>query len=157
MHRSNKAFSLTEIVVVILIFGVGIGLFHTVFVNNWSAYEDRIRRANLWSEANRFFELLSIDARNAQLVNIALIGNAKTVSLTNAVAPNALTTYSILNNGNLIRAQNNDVRVLSTHAVFANSDFTQNGRNLRVNLELQDSVFTRDIHISAETEILLRN
>ncbi len=157
MHRSNKAFSLTEIVVVILIFGVGIGLFHTVFVNNWSAYEDRIRRANLWSEANRFFELLSIDARNARLINIALIGNAKTVSLTSAVAGNPVTTYSITNNGNLNRAQNNQVQVLSTHIDFANSNFTQNGQNLIINLQLQDSVFTRNIRITAETEILLRN
>ncbi len=157
MLRANKAFTLTEVVVAILIFGIGIGLFHSVFVNNWSAYEDRIRRANLWSEANQCFEQLSIDTRNARLINIAITATTKTLSLTSAVAPSLVTTYLITNTGNLNRIHNSEVQVFSTHAVFANSNFTQNGQNLIVDLELQDSIFTRDIHIRASTEVLLRN
>lgn len=157
MSRSKRGFTLTEIVAVLAIITVGIGLLHSVFVTNWSAYEDRIKRANLWSQAGRCFEQMSIDARNASRINIINTLGTKTVSLTNPAATNPVTTYEIKDTGILSRTHNNTVEVISTNTVFANSGFQQNGPNLAVTLELQDSVFNRNITITAETEVLLRN
>lgn len=156
MLRSNKGFSLTEIVVVILIFGVGVGLFNTVFINNWRAYEDRIARANLWTEANQFFEAMSVEGRNARIITVTTTANAKTVDFTN-VASNAITTFVITDTGELRRIQNAETRIFGTHANFAQSNFTRNNRSLVVALHLQEIVLKHTVNILASIEILPRN
>lgn len=156
MLCSKKGFSLTEIVVVVLIFGIGIGLFNTVFINNWSAYEDRIERANLWSEANQFFEAMSVEGRNAQLIAVTTTGNAKTAVFTNA-ATNTLTTFVITDTGELRRLKNAEIKIFGKHANFAQSNFTRNNRALIVELQLQEVVLNHPVNIFASTEILPRN
>ncbi len=156
MFHSNKGFSLTEIVVVVLIFGVGIGLFNMVFINNWSAYEDRIGRANLWTEANQFFEAMSVEGRNAKLITVTTTTNAKTTEFTN-VASDAITTFTITDTGELRRVKNAETKIFGTHAVFAQSSFTRNNRGLIVELQLQQGVLQHTINIFASIEILPRN
>lgn len=156
MSAGRKGFTLTELVVTLLVVAVGVGLFSSVFINNWSAYEDRIRRANLWSEANQFFEQMSVEGRNARLIDVTVVANAKNAAFTNA-ADNSVTTFTITDTGILTSTKGAAVKTFSTHAVFANSNFTKNGKDLIVDLQLKESVFSRDIHINASTEILPRN
>ena len=156
MRQSNSGFTLTEILVVIVLFGVGIGLFNTIFINNWNAYEDRIKRANLWTEANQFFEQMSIEGRNAKLISVTITANAKIADFTNA-ASDAITSFIITNTGELRRVKNAETKIFGTHADFAQSYFTENGKDLAVELRLEEIALTHTIHITAAIQVLARN
>lgn len=157
MCRANKGFTLTEIVVVVLIFGIGVGLFNTIFINNWSAYEDRIARANLWNQANQFLEELSLEARNSKTIEVTATASNKSIILTNAGDDSVVTTFTLTDTGTLSRLKNETTKVFSTQAVFSKSAFTKGTKNLNVDLQLSDTVLGRIIHINASTEVLLRN
>ncbi len=157
MIRAKKGFTLTEIVVVVLIFGVSVGLFNTIFINNWSAYEDRIARANLWNQANQFFEDLSLEARNSKTIEVTTTATNKSIILTNAGDDPIVTTFTLTDTGTLSRLKSATTKTFSTQAVFLKSAFTKNTKNLNVDLQLSDTVLGRAIHINASTEVLLRN
>ncbi len=157
MPKSNKGFTLTEILVVVLIFGVGVGLFNTIFINNWAAYEDRIARANLWNQANQFFEQLSFEARNASKVDLVITDSKKAVLLTNAGDDPTITSFILSNDGNLSQVKSDLTKIISTHVVFLKSNFKKSDKSLIVDLQLVDSVFGRNIHLAASTEVFLRN
>ncbi|MCB9771853.1 MAG: prepilin-type N-terminal cleavage/methylation domain-containing protein [Candidatus Omnitrophica bacterium] len=156
MQRNKHAFTLTELVVVLAIFSVFIGLFSTVFVHNWGAYEERIKRANLWGEANQCFEQMSLDGRNARLINVATTGTDKTATFYSGSGGTDI-VYTIANTGQVSRTQDNTVKIFTTHADFANSSFTKNGKNLIVNFRLLETIFTRTLHVDMTMEILPRN
>ena len=94
MRRTRHGFSMTEIVVSLLVIGVGIGLFNSVFVGNWGVFEDRIKRANLATEASQLFEQMSIDGRNSRMIAVTATAISISAAFTNAV-DNSVVTYSI--------------------------------------------------------------
>jgi len=156
MRRAQHGFTMTEIVVTLLIIGVGIGLFSSVFISNWGALEDRIKRANLATEASQLFEQMSIDGRNSRSIDVTATAISISGAFTNAV-DNSVVTYSISDTGTITRAKGATIKIFSTHGVLADSNFTKNGKNLLINLRLKDDVFMRPIHITTSIEILPRN
>ncbi len=159
MLRNQRGFTLTEIILVLVIFAIGFGLFNSVFINNWFAYEDRIKRANLWSEANLFFEDMSFEGRNSRLIEIANGPDSKTVTFTSTDSPPVLTVFTLTSAGTMSRARGNMSKDYGTHADFAACDFSFgiDRKDVLVNLKLKDTIFTRDIHITTSTEIMARN
>ena len=149
-------FTLTEIMAALLITGVGVGLFGTVFVNNWSAYEERIRRANMWSEATQLFESMSTVGRNSRVINVTRTPAVVSATFMNA-DPTIITTFTIAADGTVSRVLGADIKIFSTRAVLADSDFTKNGKDLIVDLVLRDTIFVRNINITAATEVSPRN
>jgi len=156
MRRTRHGFSMTEIVVSLLVIGVGIGLFNSVFVGNWGVFEDRIKRANLATEASQLFEQMSIDGRNSRMIAVTATAISISAAFTNAV-DNSVVTYSISDTGTISRTKGAAVKIFSTHGVLADSNFTKNGKNLLIVLRLKDDVFMRPIHMTISTEILPRN
>jgi prepilin-type N-terminal cleavage/methylation domain-containing protein len=155
--KGAKGFTLTEIIVTVLLVGVGVGLFNGVFVNNWSAYEDRIKRANFSSEITQLFEAMSIEGRNSRLIDLTNTASEKTAVFTNAADSTKVTTFKITDTGSITSTRGVTVKTFSTHADFANCTFTKNGKGLVVDLKLKDNLFNRDITTTASIEILPRN
>ena len=54
--RSGDAFTLMELLVVIVLLGVISGVVHLVFVTNWISNQDHIARVDLWQEVNEIME-----------------------------------------------------------------------------------------------------
>lgn len=158
MRPKSKGFTLTEVLVTLIIFGIGMAMFNTIFVTNWVAYEDRIKRADLWGEINQVFEQMTFDGRNSRQFAVTNNAASKSVAFTNAV-DNTITTYTIQNDGTITRTSGTDTRMISSHAVFGDSNFASSADNkgLKADLTLSDNVIVRNINVRSTTEIALRN
>ncbi len=157
MRNSKKAFSLVELLAVLMITGIGVTLFSVVFINNWFAYEDRINRANLLNETNQIIDQMSFEGRNSKQVEIANGADKTTVTYYSAL-DNSLIIFELHSDGTVTLTKSGKTRTLTTHLDFANSSLTQlNGEDVTVNLTLKDMAGTRDIHVTAGSEILIRN
>ena len=161
MRCSRKGFSLVELLAVLMITGIGATLFSVVFVNNWFAYEDRINRANLLNESNQIIDQMSFEGRNAKLVDVVTGADKTTVTYTNAV-DSSLVLFELHTDGTLTMTKNKNTRNLTTHLDYVNSSIVQEGATnfnfkLIVSLALKDGAGTRDIHVTAGSEIYLRN
>ncbi len=155
----REAFTLVELLTVIVILGVMIVTFHLVFVTNWVTSLDRVTRATLWQESNAAMESLTRDGRQSRQMDVAEDADAGTKTAVILDAQSQLVaTYVMDNQGKLQRSDvAGNLSILSDHVDFANSKFEKMGRTLRVNLALKDDVFSRVIHVSTSTEIFPRN
>ena len=155
-RHPNKAFTLMEILVVLVISIVGIGLFHRVFVVNWNAYQNRITQADLWQESNAIVEAITLDGRSARRVNIVDGGTAKEAQLMD-IDDNLIATYRMENNGDFEVQKDGGVRTFSRNLDFINSSFTETGGALRLDLALQQETFIYPIKVITSVEIYPRN
>ena len=77
----KKAFTLVELLVVLIVIGVTAGLVYSVFVSNNSAINNYMTRADLWYEADQIIDNATIEARHASAFSI--INNNKRVLFQN--------------------------------------------------------------------------
>ena len=155
----RRAFSLVELLTVIVIVGVMIVTFDLVFVTNWTASLDRISRATLWQESSAVMESLTRDGRQSRQMDISedsSMGTKTAVILDTLGQP--IATYVINDKGKLQRSdQLGNISVLTEHLDFANSRFEKIGRTLRITLALRDQVFSQLVRVDTSTEIYPRN
>ena len=159
IKTNKKAFTLVEIMVVVLIIGVLGGVLYTIFFTNWFAFEDRIARANLWSEADVIFETMSSEARNMRQIDVFSDTNSKSAFFRYDLNLNKVpvATYTINNNGQMTVNRGSGNVVLTDHLDFTKSSFVKVGSALKVTLVLKDQLIPRTIAISTSTEIFPRN
>lgn len=153
--KNQKAFTLVEIIVVVLIIGVLGGVLYTIFFTNWFAFEDRIARANLWSEVDVIFETISSEARNQDQITVNGNPCGSVAILAGGSAQPII--YTMNNNGDLTVNRGAGDIVLTNHLDFANSSFCAEGEALRINLTLEDQLITRRVEIRTSTEVFPRN
>lgn len=154
---TNTGFTLMETITVLMIIGVLGSVFYTVFVTNWFAFEDRIARANLWHEANEIVETMTADGRSAQMIDVFTDGAGNKSAVLSDSLDQTLVTYLITAEGRFQMNKNGVVKTLSEHINPNQSDFTKEGRGLRVQLAMSELIFKRTITIGTSTEIFPRN
>lgn len=151
----KKSFTLTEIVTVLVVIGIGLSLFYSVFLLNWSSLDREVARINLWQDANKVIDRISFEGRVAR--NISFI-NSKSVTFSFLEVATAPVTYTITPGGEFQRSQGVATSTLSQNIDYANSLFeVTTGGSLEVTLTLQEDVFGKRIEVKTYTEILPRN
>lgn len=155
--KGRTAFSLMEIVTVLVIVGVSIPLFYTVFVTNWLAFQDRIIRADLWMDADMIIDAIAKDLRSAKSFDVSSDNGDQVLTITDLNG--ASTVYAMRASGifEYQRPASPGFSVLSRHIFMPNSFMQKSGDTLQVNLVLEDNLFFRDIRIETSTEIYPRN
>lgn len=159
MLRSNKGFSLFEIITVVLITGLGMTLFSVVFVNNWTAYEDRINHANLMNEANQILDEMSYEARKSKQIDLVQTGTTKTITFFSGL-DNTTSVVVMRDDGTVTLTRGGTTKTMTTHLDFAGTEIIRDatvGRNLQINLDLKDFAGTREFHVRTATEVQPRN
>lgn len=154
---NSKGFTLVEMLTVLVILFVLGGVFYTVFVTNWFAFEDRIARTNLWQEANEIIETITADGRFAQTIDVFTDGSGNKSAILNDSLNQPVATYLITADGRFQINKNGVIKTLSGHINPIESVFTKQGRGLRVELDLEDLIFKRTINVNTSTEIFPRN
>lgn len=155
--NNNKGFTLIEILTVLVIFMVLGGVFYTVFVTNWFAFEDRIVRSNLWHEANEIVETITADGRFAQTIDVFTDGTGNKSAVLNDSLNQPVATYLITADGRFQINKSGVVKTLSDNLNAVQSGFIKQGRGLRVQLALEELILKRVIHVGTSTEIFPRN
>ncbi|MGE0268221.1 MAG: type II secretion system protein [Candidatus Omnitrophota bacterium] len=153
----QRGFTLIEMLTVLVILMILGGVFYTVFVTNWSAFEDRIARTNLWQEANEIIETMTADGRFAQTIDVFSDGSGNKSAVLNDSFNQPVATYLITSDGRFQINKNGVIKTLSGHINPGQSVFTKQGRGLRVELGLEDVIFKRTINVDTSTEIFPRN
>ncbi len=140
---NRKAFTLVELITVVVIIGIGIGFFYATFLNNWRALEDQDAQRNLWQDMNLISETITADARRANAVLVAANGlSAQFIFPASSGLVNV--TYSI-NGLNLLKIQGASNVILSRNveldppAPAPDSLFVGTSNALRLDLTLSDS------------------
>lgn len=151
---SRRGFTLIEILAALLVSGVFISIFASVFINNWRVFEERMAQANLWFEANQIVDILSREVRHSRQIDISNSG--KTATIYNAI-DSSVSTYSIKSEGTFEYVLGGVTRTVSDNLDFALSSFSLNGRNLIVRLTLRDDALDKKVSVTSESEILPRN
>lgn len=162
--RAVKGFTLVEIVTVLVIIGIGMTLFYSVFFLNWFAVNSYIARADLWQEMDAAIDQISLDARLANDIVLTQSGTQKNVNFleTDPVTRSSknLSEYLLDSSGKLQvrRGTATLPSLISDHVNFAKSSFTlPSFRDLKVDLTLNDDVLGKTIEINSSTEIYRRN
>lgn len=158
---NRKAFTLVELLVVMVIIAVILGGLFRFFIANWFAYEDRMVRADLWHEANEIIEIMTRDGRVAKTIQATDDAAVKSV-LMRDISDNIIAVYSLTPDGQIQMDRGGDadkLKILSRNLDFDGSEFSQDGidRALKVNLRLETELFLRTVRIETSTEIFPRN
>lgn len=156
MLRSPKGVSLFEVLIVVLLTGLGMALFSTVFVNNWFAYENRIVHANLMNEANTVLDTMTAEGRLSRQIDLGGSASQRTATFYSGL-DGSTSVLTLFNDGRVTFAKSGATKTLTTHLDLANSSLTSNARSLQVRLALTDIAGTRPVRVSGETEVLPRN
>ncbi|MCK5215515.1 MAG: type II secretion system protein [Candidatus Omnitrophica bacterium] len=155
-RKSNSGLTFVEILVVLVVFGIAIALFQTVFATNMSAFDEHIIRANLWQEANELFERLTTDARLASDIIMPDPNGSSTAQLLDPEG-NLIGNYSIMNDGRVLFDTGSNTVTMCENVDADKSVFKRNGRALVVDLVLTQGSLSRPVTISVTTEIFPRN
>lgn len=143
-------------VTVLAIVGIAGGLFYTVFILNWKAFDNYIAQADLGQELDLVLDKVAVDGRFAKNNEVAGDESAKSVSFTDPDG-NVLGVYTIKNTGEFVVNRGGDDFVLSSKVDFAKSDLVETGRSIVLILALKDEVFGRPVTLSSAVEIYPRN
>ena len=145
-----------EVLFVLAILGIFLGMFYTTWIMNWSSFEEHTLRSDLWQDANKILETMSLDGRAAAQIDVQDLNKTAVFRDTTGAI---FMTYRITNNGEMQRQQNGAavVEKLSAFVNFNNSLFEKKGKALQTKLVLSDSVFGRPVDVLASTEIYPRN
>ncbi len=154
--RKKCGVTLIEIITVLVIVGILAGVVYTVWFTNWFALEDRIARVSMWEEANVIVETLTSDARYAR--DISITGGNKIATLTDSLG-NMIATYTITPAGKFqVNAGAGSItQDLSSQINYIDSQFTPQGRGMRLDLAFEHDLPTRTINVETATEIFPRN
>lgn len=149
-------FTLVELITVLVIIGIGIGLFYAVLFVNWNAYETHLTLIDLQMDADTIIEMISFDGKYARQITVS--GNWKSVTFQfpDPAAEPAI-TYSFIMPNQLQKTVSSNTAVISSYVVFADSSFRPLGNLLEVNLVLADAVFGKKVRLRDTTQIFPRN
>ena len=157
--KTLNGFTMTEVIMTLVIVSILGGVFYTMLITNWSSYEELMARAQLLNEANDIVEQISQEGRFTKTIDVVqdFASGIQTATLID-YQDQAIATYTMSSNGTLeiARPQANTV-VLTNNLDFDNSAFTKNGKSLRMDLALIDDALMRKVSISTNTEIYPRN
>lgn len=158
VNRGKKnGFTFVEILVVVIIVAISIVFYKTVFLSNWSAFDERLIRDNLWQESNVIIETITNDARKAHQINIDQEQGDQSAVLIGR-DNNTIATYIIKMDGSLLIINDaGAVITLSEHVDVVKSSFAKQGNALYVTLSLKDQLFNKEVVIQTTSEIYPRN
>lgn len=154
-QRKSRAFTLFEVMTVLVIVGVlSVTLYNILFLNN-SAVTNYITRMELWQDIDHIIDRMTDDIRAAHQISVS--ADSRSVSFFDQ--NNALiSSYAILANGQCQRTGANGVTSLSPYLDHANSSFANVGpSSLSINLTLREHSLTGDVVASTSTEVFARN
>lgn len=149
-----RSFTLVELITVLVIVGIGTGLFYSVLFVNWSSYEKQLSLIDLQMEADLIMEMISTDVKAAQLFTVS--GDNKSVVLF-FPAGGSTVTYSLMNNGRMQKTSLGNTNILSENIDYINSSFNRAGDALEVNLTFNERIFGRRVELGTSTQIVPRN
>lgn len=167
-YRNNFAFSLTEMLTVVVMIAIMGGVIFTVFVTNWEALEDQISRTDMWHEANEIVETMTFDGRVAKLITVGNDAGGNQVADIFDRNDTLIASYKMAPDGRFFIERNGTTKVLSNRIDFTNSRFIKGavtidgvsfdtGDSIWVQLTLTDALIRRNISINTTTEIFPRN
>ncbi len=158
MATNPRGTSLVEVLMAVIIFGICVGIFYSVFYLNWQAFDRYIAKADFSQELDRIVDSIALDARFAQRIEVpaTAAGEDKTATM---MAPDgtAVATYSMMNDGRMMLSRQGVVSLLTDKLDFPVSDFDQDGNAVTVKVGLIDQLFGRTVTLDAATEIYPRN
>lgn len=161
LKKNKNAFTLIELMTSIMILGISIVLFNTIFVSSWISFEERVLRSKLWQETNDIIERITYDARDAYSVELVEDEDSSLIKLYDKDST-LISSYLINSQGTVQISKSEEdeqYTIISESIDFLDSDFNveAGATTLYVKLTLQDYVFTRLIEVETSTEIFLRN
>lgn len=152
MHR--RGFTLVEMVTAVAVVGIGIGIFYTVFLQNWWAFDDQFSRINLWQDANEIARLITDDVRASSRLAVTTNEDVKTATL---ILPDGSSiVYSMNREEVLQRTKGGTTSILSQNVDFQESSFIAAQNSLKLTLTLWDTVFGRRVEVSTSTQVFPR-
>ncbi|MBP7217245.1 MAG: prepilin-type N-terminal cleavage/methylation domain-containing protein [Candidatus Omnitrophica bacterium] len=156
----RRAFSLFELVVVIIIIGIGIAMFYSTLLTNWAAYEKRVSDIDLQMEGDRIVEFISNDAKSAREIRVTPDGKQVTLCYSSDCA--TATIFRITGADRVERSTDGGATYteISRYLNTNRSIFSMVGNRLNrleVNLLLRDIVFGETVNLTVTTQIFPRN
>lgn len=149
----KKAFTLIELIVVVLILGIGTAMFYSVLSMNWIASEQHITRSDIWQELNTIVETANADGRKSNAMTVS--NPFSLVFLDNNGA--VIATYTITAGGLIQRDTGAGPVTLSEKVDQTNSSFVTSGRSVIMTLVLQGDVMGDPVQARTSVEIFPRN
>jgi len=150
--KSLQGFTLIEIITVVAIIGIGAGLFYSLFLMGWSAFDSELTRVNLWQELTEIIQQVSFDARAAQSMNFV-----DDKEITFSFFDGNSTTYKITLDGEFQQIRGGNTTVFSYNVAYNNSSFGRVGDSLKMNLTLVERTLRGEVVARTSTKICPRN
>lgn len=161
--HSVKAFTLVEILVVVVVLTVLAAAVHSLFIGGWKGLDDSMIRSQLRLDSNLIAERLTDDGRGARRAVSVSTAEEKRLTLFD-LNDEVLAEYAVIRTGDrglgILQVgddSGDDPRVLSGQVNFADTDFVLSGRFLQMNLALAQNTFDRSIGLTTSIEVYFRN
>ena len=150
--------TLVETVVVVLVSSILISALGTLMIVNWTALDERMRRANLAQSLNEITLSMTDHGRIAKEINVTDNGDGTFAIVMSDSSAGLISRYeTTLGNELQLTVPDGGPFVLTDKLNLTGTNFAKNGRLLRVELALQDALFTRLINVDTATDIYPRN
>jgi len=154
--KSTRGFSLVEMLCSVIILGILVAVFYSVFLSNWKVMEEYSTRAALWQDMDVIIDQFTDNARQASSFEVSVDKKEARFFNRGVLA----LTYNLRANGSCdVTPTGGAATTLTDRVDFTRSTFdnTNEGRSLVINLALTDQVFERGVTIETSTEIYPRN
>ncbi|MCM8827455.1 MAG: hypothetical protein NC904_08090 [Candidatus Omnitrophica bacterium] len=152
----KKSFTLVEIITVLVIVGISIGLFYSVFYVNLVSLDKETTSLNLWEESKEIVEKISFDGKICGRIELISEKEIAFIFLDHSEV-----RYIFSEDGQLIRKTLGDMGenvIISSNINYDGSKFDlDNDRVLILELTLEEDVLGKPVTVSTSTQIMLRN
>ncbi len=153
--KCERGVTLVELMTVMVILGVSIGMFYSVWMSNWRTFDHHNAIADLWHDANQISQQMSMDGRVAGKITVAL--DQKSVDFENALGA-IYVNYQMTSTGDFIITRGAAATTITDRIDYANSRFIQQGSSLQAELRLVDEqVIGGEVVIEPRMEVFPRN
>lgn len=151
---SSAGFTLFEMICSMVIIGIMVGVFYSVFLSNWSVMENYSTRAYMWQDMDALIDSVSVDAREAARIDVS--ADQKTAVFFDQ-DNKPLVTYVMGADKSFVKKRSGVDQALTAMLVYDQSSFLKRGRSVIVRVSMGEDVFNRGVGIATSTEIYPRN
>ncbi len=150
----KRGFSLVELLIVLIIIGIGIAMFYSTLYVNWTSFEKQVSSIDLQMEADKISEVISDDGRYAKTFSVLSGGKQAHFEF-----PDSTTVdYFLTPQGQIQRSLNGAAAYnVSEFVDYNNSLFKMSNSCLVGDIALSDIVFGQKTQLSFSVQVFPRN
>ena len=151
--RVRRGFTLWEVMVVLAIMAIGMGIFYTTLMINWTSFEKNLSYMELQLDADIVLEMMSADVRYAKGFVVGITQKDMTLTFPD----NSTAIYQLLPDGRIEKQRGAASTTISAYLKYNESFIRRDGNNIEYDFVFHDFIFGQEVQLRDGSQVYPRN